>query len=141
MNNKRPFGITVLGWIYIIDACVTLSFASLIIPTIDFKKYSSISPEAHFVTLIIEALLGIVYLIGGIGILRLFHWARKLLIISAVVNILFLLFAPILIDLMVFKGFSLSNVFFVLVQQRFFFLFLIAAIYYLTRPQVKEQFR
>lgn len=141
MENKKSIGVTILGWIYIAEACFTVIPSFFILRNIDLKGYSTIPPELSMITIIIEIVLAITGLVGGVGILKLFNWARKVLIAVAAVNILSLLSVPIVISSLTFQKFLWQSGFTVVISQRFALLFFIATIYYLTRPSVREQFK
>lgn len=143
---KRSIEITILGWLYILEAGFTVIPAAYVIPRIDLLKEPGMSTQSLFAVMGVESILGILGLIGGIGILKLFQWARKFLITVALVNVIALLVTPVLAMAQIGGDFTLAHFNFgtyisALVGLRFTFLFFVITIFYLLSPRIKEQFR
>ena len=116
MEKKRSVGVTIFGWYFILVNLIALLIIRLLRPE-DFLNNLTERP------IVIVRL--IVYLIIGIGILKLKNWAR---IGTIVIGIFYIIAAPVAI--------LTANIVGIL-----FLLSGISMLYFFTRPKVKEQFK
>ena len=123
MDGKRSIVPIVFGCLYLIQGTIMV-----IQRAIAFMR----KPHLLYTTSI---LIGLLLFYAGIGLLRLKGWSRKVVIY---LNIFWIIYTYSL--LIVFKTKFYNDVIglllFVLVN-----IYFIVPIYYLTRPQVKEQFK
>jgi len=147
-EKKRSVGVTIVGITMLIYSLWLLyGFFSMVVLYISFKyhieKLSKVIPAAVFRLLYgnsytfgifynldyVALLGGLIYLISGIGLLRLRNWSRIVAVYFSAILIATLIFITAILRLTLMKT--------LIVALPLPLLFLIL----LTRPQVKEQFR
>ena len=134
MEKKRSKGVTALAIflsLYILPACV-IGFYAGITGLSGNSPYNNLSFKAGRLLYMLSPLI---FLISAIGIFMLKAWGRILTLVLSVGILLFSVYG--VFD--AFKALALNQFSIIL-----FFIILVtfsSAIYYLTRPKVKEQFR
>ena len=137
MEKKRSKGVTFLSWFFIVLGLFNSARWLYFI----FENWSMDAlPSPFFYSILLILLISIAGVVGGIGMLKLIPWARKLIITITI----FPIFLAALIGLKrVFTGESIikrmpeEGIFLII----FVIVYIVAVIYFLTRPKVKEQFR
>ncbi|MBL7130805.1 MAG: hypothetical protein ISS45_05335 [Candidatus Omnitrophica bacterium] len=143
MERKRPKGVTMLGILCVIYSLLLSWLVYVAISVVTPYEASLTLSSKIKVTIILGGVLGI--LVGGIGILTFLSWARKLITIVAIINLPFWFFCLIeavieAVDYFVYdRSFGPSFPYnLIIIPLLSFNLF---CVYFLTRPEVKEQFR
>jgi len=88
MEEKRSAGVTILGWLFIIGGVFGL------LGNINAKNYFQIMGTGllAYLTFFLSIAIAFGNIVGGMFILKLKSWARKLAIILCLVNIVLVLF-------------------------------------------------
>lgn len=144
MVDKRIIiGVKVLSWVFIISSLLEVLFSLSGLKGINFRSYSAIPQDLSLALLIETILIGIIGLVGGIGVLLLLDWGRKVLIAVSIMTIGILVSLPFQTSI-AYKNFTavLSVSFLTyLFQSRFEILFCLFSIYFFTLPSVREKFK
>jgi len=137
MEKKRSVGVTIFGIIVIIVSIFEI--LSGFVGGTMICLVAGVKPHAIFIgVMFLFTMIGIMYLIGGFGILSLKYWARNLILLVS-------FFKSILIILSLFLGIKVvikepaAALYFI--PQIIVLFLLISILYFLTRPKVKEQFK
>lgn len=85
--GERPTGVTVLAILLILFGILTLIFGLISIGALGFVL-PWFATGWEYIIVIIEVIWGILYVIGGFGLLSLKNWARILVIIIAVLGLI-----------------------------------------------------
>ena len=156
MEKKRSIGLTVVGIL-----CIIYSLADVFIPVLSVKEdylfeylIASFPKHLFFIAFCLIAVGKTAgFFIGGIGILRLKSWARKTVIIAAILGILSCILSGniagrYLVEnkVVLFPELNIQlsdNLLFMLgfIASGFFSLFYLLCIFFFTRPKVKEQLK
>ena len=145
MEKRISTGIILFAWLYLLSGLGCIS--GIITLKSKLVAYPNLYPSSYYYVTQCSNVIGlIIYLLAGIGLLKLLKWAR---IFTIVINILstifytitFFIYArPYLIpDLMRLnrdKAVLFNNV-----APIMGYAWLLFVIYYFTRPTVKQQFR
>ena len=135
MMEKKRFGvvddgITAVAIVFLLPAVI----AGLVAP---LGFISSLGPNEtvndRFVAIGIASIIAIILAFSGIGLLLRKSWSRLVAIVTAIISLLGLSF-------LIVKSLSNNDVEDTILPFMFILAF-ISAIYYLTRPKIKEQFR
>ena len=129
-EKKRSKGVSFFGWSIIIFQLGALAQSAR--PGYFVKYLAPFPLETALRTSIM-----ILFLLGGIGILRLLSWARKLVIWVTIIAFFDLIFFC-LTRMPKLPGVDIRTV--VLTAMIMIFIYYLATVYFFTRPKVKAQF-
>jgi len=137
MEKKRSVGVTVFGIIMIIVGI--LGILSSLVGGSMICSIAGVKPHAIFLGVgFLFTTIGIMYLIGGFGVLSLKPWARNLtLLLSSFNSILIILMLLGTVKVIVKDPIAILYC----IPQILLLFLLIGIIYFFTRPKVKEQFK
>jgi len=145
MEKKISTGVILFAWLYLLSGLGCI--AGIIVLKSKLAAYPGLYPSSYYYVAQFHNVIGsILYLVAGIGLLKLLKWARMFTI---VINILFSIFSsitffiytrpyliPYFMRLNRNKSALLTNI-----GQIMVYAWLLLVIYYFTRPKVKEQFK
>ena len=146
MEKKRSKGITLFAWFYLIGSFLIIpAILTMKVRLAAYQATHFILPDSYYYVVqcyyIIGATIG---LITGIGLLKLWRWARFLPIISAILGYIYsIIFHSVYTSPYTIPYFVQENkpIFMLYITHTIGLLWLAIIIYFFTRPKVKEQFK
>ena len=155
MEKKRSIGVTVFGILCIIYTLLHFSMPlSLLKEAMSFVMGKMSTSPFNMVVLVAMSIISwgelIGFFVGGIGVLRLASWGRRLVIIAAILGIFAWAYAGILGGKYTVENktslfpFQLSDTLIFIsgfIGTMICSIFNLLCIFFFTRPKVKEQFK
>lgn len=132
MEKKRSIGVTMFGWILILYSIVGLIKRALFLVNWDFHKGFPLEVTSDWIL--------VLFLIAGVGLVKLKNWGRRLVILAALIKLFFYLKSLYLAFTPAYKNATGITISFWISIAIFGIIYLLI-IYYFTRPKVKEQFK